>query len=253
MTTLQLQTHIVYGPVRSRRLGKSLGVNLSPIPYKLCPYNCVYCQYGWTRVLSTEAEPYLDDFPRVDELSRALEEFPASLDDLDHITFSGNGEATLHPDFNRAVDLVTDFRDRRAPRARTAILSNAALVDRPEVRHALMRLDRRIMKLDAGDETTWKRLNRAPARITFPALVEGLQALKDYEIQALFLDGPFSNSTPPAVEAWVRLAAELKPLRAQIYTLDRVPADATLLPVSPQRLLEIRDLARAAGLEVEVY
>lgn len=253
MKTLKLQSGMVYGPVGSRRIGLSLGINLSPTTQKLCTFNCVYCHYGWTKILTADPRDFLRELPEVDNLAKELDDYPVDHFLLDHVTFSGNGEATLHPDFSRAVDVVTDFRDRRAPQAKTAILSNSSMVSKPEVRATLLKLDRRIMKLDAGDEETFRKVNRAPSDVRLEDIVSGLKALGEFETQTIFIDGSASNSSESAVNAWLEVMVELKPKGVQIYTLDRPPADNRLVAVSRERMRDIFYQAKKAGLPVTLH
>ncbi|TKJ41843.1 Fe-S oxidoreductase [candidate division LCP-89 bacterium B3_LCP] len=251
--TLKLQTAMVYGPVGSRRIGLSLGVNISPVSEKFCSFNCVYCHYGWTDTLSLDATKHQGKLPGVDDLTRQLEEYKVDRYLLDHITFSGNGEATYHPDFGRAVDIVIEFRDKYVPQSKTAILSNSSMVMKQEVREALKKLDRCIMKLDAGDEVTFRKVNRPPSQLRFEDIIAGLRELKKFETQSIFLDGSVSNSSDEAVDSWIKVMLELKPYSMQIYTLDRAPADDRLQPVSRERMRDIFLKTKKAGLPVNLY
>jgi wyosine [tRNA(Phe)-imidazoG37] synthetase (radical SAM superfamily) len=189
----------------------------------------------------------------LDDLAEALEIYDVDRELLDHITFSGNGEATLHPEFRRAVDVITAFRNRSAPQAKTAILSNSSQVHRPEIREAILKLDRRLMKIDAGDQATFSRVNRPPAQFSFDAMVSGLKALGDFETQTIFVDGSISNSHDSAVKSWLGVMLELKPQAVQIYTLARPPADSELKAVSRERMNAIFLQAKKAGLRVTLY
>lgn len=253
MTILKLQTGLVYGPVGSRRIGLSLGINLSPTTEKLCTFNCVYCHYGWTKILTLDPSSHAALLPQVDDLARELEEYDVDRFLLDHITFSGNGEATMHPDFDRAVDIVTEFRDRCVPQARTAILSNSSMVMKPEVRKALLKLDRRIMKLDAGDEATFRKVNRPPADLKLRDIINGLKVLGDFETQTTFVDGSTSNAGEEAVNRWLEVMLDIKPRGLQIYTLDRAPAEAGLVAVSRDRMRDVFYQTKKAGLRVTLH
>jgi len=253
MANLKLQTGMVYGPVGSRRIGLSLGINLSPFSDKLCTFNCVYCHYGWTKILTLDPEIHKDRLPDVDDLGRQLDEYEVDRFLLDHITFSGNGEATQHPDFSRAVDIITEFRDRCAPQAKTAILSNSSMVTNPKVRQALLKLDRRIMKLDAGDELTFSKINRPPSELKLQDIISGLKKLGDFETQTIFIDGSVTNAGQEAVDAWMKVMLDLKPKNVQIYTLDRPPADTRLKAVDRERMRDIFYQAKKAGLPVSLH
>ena len=253
MTNLKLQTGMVYGPVGSRRIGLSLGVNLSPYTEKLCTFNCVYCHYGWTKILTLDPETHKDKLPDVEDLGRQLEEYEVDRFLLDHITFSGNGEATQHPGFSRAVDIVNDFRNRCVPQAKMAILSNSSMVMKANVRGALLKLDRRIMKLDAGDEDTFRKINRPPSELKLLDIIAGLKELGDFETQTIFIDGSVTNASQEAVEAWMKVMLDLKPKNVQIYTLDRPPADTRLKVVDRDRMRDIFYQAKKAGLPVSLH
>jgi wyosine [tRNA(Phe)-imidazoG37] synthetase (radical SAM superfamily) len=247
------QSGITYGPVRSRRLGRSLGVNILPAGRKVCNFDCRYCQYGWTDpALLAATAP--SDFPGVQEVLDAVGSTLRALPEPPHyVTFSGNGEPTLHPRFGDIVDGVNEVRDRLAPRARTAILSNSSLVMEPRIREALARLDDRIMKLDAGTEGCFARFNRPVGGITLRAIVEGLRLLADTTLQTLLAGGSAGNLEEAEVEAWLLRVAEIRPRRVQLYTLDRDAPDRYLLPATRERLDAVRARVAALGFEAEVF
>ena len=215
---LQLQKHIVYGPVHSRRLGRSLGINLLPCEVKVCTFNCLYCQYGWTDFSCLESASFPNPETVLENVAhalRSLTEPPA------YITFSGNGEPTLHPDFPSIVDGIIAIRDEYAARAKTAILSNASTGHRPPVQRALAKLDVRIMKLDAGDPATLHSYNQPAPGVAYDAILQGLERLADVTVQSLFTAGPAGNDTPENLRAWIEHLKRIGPRRVQIYSLDR--------------------------------
>jgi wyosine [tRNA(Phe)-imidazoG37] synthetase (radical SAM superfamily) len=242
---LQLQDGIIYGPVDSRRLGASLGLNILPVQYKACPFNCAYCQYGFTPSNGYISESDGRDLPSVDDIKTALEDALEEYPSVSYITFSGNGEPTLHPDFSKIVDVVKKIKDNVAPSAKEAILSNSALVHRAETRDALMKLDVRFMKLDAGDENTFRRFNRPHKDISYDQMVNGLKQLEDIYIQTLFAGGEYGNCNDDAVEKWIEKIGEIKPLGCHIYSLDRPSADGRLTLVDREGLLEIKERTEA--------
>ncbi len=253
-TVLPLQKGIIYGPVASRRLGRSLGINLSPTGFKACSYNCVYCHYGWTNVKTCRMECLAQVLPSVAEVEVALG--AALTGDVcpDYITFSGNGEPTLHPEFPELVEVVIRLRDKLAPQAKTCVLSNATALDRPQVVEALSKLDVRIMKLDAGTEETWLAVNRPARELGFDRLLEGLQRLKQWVLQAIFFQGSVTNAAPEQIEQWVKRLGELRPCAAQIYTVDRPAAHGGLERVPAGLLEEVAARAsRATAVPVRVY
>ena len=155
--TIKLQNNVIYGPVHSRRLGSSLGLSTDK---KICNFNCVYCQYGWSKIKASnlaDKSNFINTIVFLDSVEKALFSLSPS---PDYITFSGNGEATLHPDFDTIVEGIIFLRNQFAPDSKTAILSNSTGVVNPNIRKALSKLDERIMKLDCADEQLFKIYNR---------------------------------------------------------------------------------------------
>ena len=220
---MDLQSGLVYGPVRSRRLGMSLGVNLSPPGRKTCNFNCVYCEYGWTDFPVRGAFPAPADV--IDAVDRALAENPQ----VDSITVAGNGEPTLHPGFAPIAEGLFAVRARRAPNAKLALLSNGSTLDRVDVKYSLSRFDTRCMKLDAGDATTFRRVN-APG-IPLARLIADLRQIGRLTLQSMFVrdqEGVIDNTTPRAVAAWLEAVDRVRPENVDIYTLARPPARGSL-------------------------
>lgn len=251
--TIRLQNNIIYGPVNSRRLGSSLGINLLSSERKICNFNCVYCQYDWTTIKRKDlfnAENYQDKQKVIDSVEKALFALsPAP----NYITLSGNGEATLHPDFEFIVDEVINLRDQYAPKSKTAILSNSTGVTKPNIRESIEKLDERIMKLDCGDEHLLKRYNRPVVKITLDEIVNGLKLIKNVTIQTLFSDGPHGNSSPDNLKYWFNRIEEISPVFVQIYTLDRGYPSDKIFPLSVDKLLEIKDILNDIQIDAEVY
>jgi wyosine [tRNA(Phe)-imidazoG37] synthetase (radical SAM superfamily) len=256
---LPLQKGVVYGPVKSRRLGHSLGLNLSPSEIKLCSLNCSYCQYSWTGMLVREAESFRRILPTAkqirESLGPALEKVAAGNTPLDHITFSGNGEPTLHPDFPEIVDIVIELRNSFCSGIRIACLSNSATAGNPKVLAALLKIDEPVMKLDTGSEVIFKRLNRPAQEISFAGIIESLERFKGrLAIQSLFVRGSVDNTTEEALGSYFAALSRIRPGQVQIYTLDRAPADKKLIAVSNELLTEIKTrIEREVNLPVVVY
>jgi wyosine [tRNA(Phe)-imidazoG37] synthetase (radical SAM superfamily) len=245
---MDLQAGVVYGPVQSRRLGRSLGVNLAPVGRKTCNFNCSYCQYGWTDF------PARGEWPAaaavIDAVDRALAECP----DVDHITLAGNGEPTMHPAFAPIAEGLFHVRARRAPQAKLALLSNGSTLNRLDVVYSLARFDERYMKLDAGDATTFRLLN-APS-VTLGRLIADLRSVGHLTLQSMFVrDGEriVDNSTPRAVEAWLGAVDKIRPEAVHLYSLHRAPARASLVPVPALVLQEIADRVSALGIPAQVF
>lgn len=255
---LPLQPGIIYGPVRSRRLGLSLGINLLPTGYKLCSFNCLYCQYGWTSRPTLNPTREIKDLPRPKEvfaaLERSLDQIVSQKSRLDSITFSGNGEPTLHPDLAEIVEGAKSLRDQILPQVKLAILSNSSTVGRREVRAALEMLDLRVMKLDAGSEELVRQLNHPVAPFYLGEIVSGLKQLRDVILQSLFIQGRVTNADPDSVELWLEKVREIQPVLVQVYTLDRFPPETRIWKVNPVTLQWItRQVHWRAGVEAEVY
>ena len=249
--------HIVYGPVKSRRLGRSLGVNLLPTGMKVCNMNCAYCQYGWThgeRRMAHRAtgwpSPARVEAAVMARLKRAADED----EPIDRITVAGHGEPTLHPEFEEVVDRLRTVRDRVAPDIKTAILSNSTTAGWPDVQRALGHLDERYMKLDAGDAVTYARINGPGPSVS--SIVDALAELGGVAIQAMFVTdgtGRVDNTTEHAVADWLQAIDRVKPSHVHIYTIDRQPAAEYLQPAPRQRLREIAEQVRAAGFHADVF
>jgi len=251
---LQLKEAMVYGPVNSRRLGRSLGINLFPLRHKYCSFNCSYCQYGWTDYDAMDRLPS-GSFPDVPAVMAVMEEALVRLapHPPDYLTFSGNGEPTLHPRFPDMVAALGELRDRRAPGSRTAVLSNSSTVMEPRIRGALERLDVRIMKLDAGSPAMLARFNDPAPGIRLDDMVAGLAALGRVTLQALFAGGPAGNLAPEHVVAWRKCVVRIQPQTVQIYTLDRGYPGTGIRPATPVELAEICDSLPGAGVPAQVF
>lgn len=264
---IDLKSNIIYGPVKSRRLRNSLGLNLLPITYKLCSFDCIYCQYGYTNVWTIDAKEYIKDLPTPEQVGTALKSALYKLKErgetLDYITFSGNGEATLHPDFEEIVkvvlDVKNDFYKESHHIPKVTILSNSTMTYKDNVVKALKMLDVIIMKLDAGSSKLLERINHPANPITFDSIIEGLKKLSNLKtppliIQSLFIDGEIKNWDDESISDWIKSIGEIKPLEVQIYSLDRPPADSKLKVVSREILENIsRKLKEETGIKSKIY
>ncbi len=250
---LGLQKGIVYGPIQSRRLGSSLGINLLPAEVKLCAFDCLYCQYGWTGMHTIRASE-ISSLPGVEQVLDAVRKALEFADTYpSYITFSGNGEPTLHPDFPAIVKGVSELRDRYSKGSKTAILSNSATASDERIREALSELDVRIMKLDCGTEELFRRFNRPCEGVDFEAMINGLSSMKDITIQSLFAGGEMGNSKPEDIEAWVEVLSRIKPSMVQIYSLARGYPSRGIEPIGKQALLAISRKAEGAGIKANVF
>lgn len=238
---LPLETETVYGPIVSRRLGVSLGINVLPKTRKLCSFDCVYCHYGRTDCLTMT--PSATDFPTVHEVVRALTSALRGPMRLDTLTFSGTGEPTLHPYFGEIVFEVQRLRDRFCPAARIALFSNSTTLARSEVSAALGQIDLPILKLDAGDVRTFRRVNRPDAAVDFKAILEGLRSTPNLVLQSVLIAGSVTNADETAFEAWMATVKQIRPTQVQIYSTDYPVASPDVQRVPAYRLRELAELA----------
>lgn len=242
---------IIYGPVNSRRLGASLGINLLPTATKRCTFDCAYCHFGWT---AGPPEPS-DVFPSPEQVLTAVEEALAKLlaSPPEFLTFSGNGEPTAHPHFMSIVKGVRALRDRSCPDTKLAVLSNSTRLADVDVRTALDLLDMRIMKLDAGTEAMFRRYSRPLEPITLDDVVSGLSRVRAVTLQTLFTGGIGGNADPEHVTAWIEKVVTVRPLDVQIHTLDRPWPSHELVPLEPAALHAIAARLRRSGSPATVY
>lgn len=220
---------IVFGPIFSRRLGSSLGVNLLPSKGKLCNFDCVYCECGWNKDGIAERV-----FPRLEEVKAALEEKMSKAASegvpVDSITFSGNGEPTMNPDFPEIIDVTLELRDRYFPDAKVSVLSNATLIGRPAVAEALMKVDNPILKIDASSDSLIAQINKPVGRYRLDEVVEAMMKFEGrFVLQTMFLKSPdFDTAEPDALEKWMEIVRKVKPHEIMVYTIDRETPDKSL-------------------------
>lgn len=217
-----LRENTVFGPIRSRRLGNSLGVNLLPEKGKLCNFDCIYCECGWNADGREDRK-----LPSAADVRRALEDKLASCmlegTPIDSITFSGDGEPTLNPDFPQIVDDTLRLRDIYYPAAKVSVLSNATMTGRREVVDALRKVDNPILKIDAPTDALAARINRPCGGYSVDAAVRNLEVFEgDFILQTMFLKSrDFDSSAPEVINPWMEIVRRLKPREIMAYTIDR--------------------------------
>ena len=252
-----LFSEIAYGPIHSRRLGVSLGMELMPLDHKLCTFNCVYCECGWN---SPVAHPQL---PSRAEVAKALEDKLIALQadgtQLDVITFSGNGEPTLHPEFAAIIDDTLLLRDRYQPQAKVSVLSNSTQLGRADVVEALRRCDNRILKLDAGTDTMMRRIDLpVNANLSVAQIEQWLSQFNgDFTLQTCFLRGAHAgqiidNTTPEELNAWYSIVDRLHPKQIMIYVIDRKTPEENLRKISREEMERIAAPLIAKGYQVSI-
>jgi len=250
---------VIFGPVQSRRLGVSLGVNLLPVDRKFCTFNCIYCECGWTY----EDVPGRKALPDRQFVAEKLEEKLKEMASRDHapdaITFAGNGEPTIHPQFPEIMEDVIGLRDKYFPEARVTVLTNSSTLHKPAVFNALKRTGNSILKLDAGTEEMFRLINAPQTGITLGSIVEKMKEFDgDLIIQSLFLRGmvdgkPVDNTKDPEFSRWLELVREIRPKYVMIYPIDRATPNQTLEKVSFNELKEIAGRVEAAGIKAQVF
>ena len=245
---------IVYGPIRSRRLGVSLGMNLMPTTAKLCTFDCVYCECGWNQPVS---HPVLPTREQVREALRAKLSVLES--PLDVITFSGNGEPTLHPDFLGIIQDTCALRDQYCPQAKISVLSNSTQLGRPDVVEALRMCDNRILKLDSAIDATMRLIDKpVNPNLTVEQIAEWLSLFDgDFTLQTCFLRGEYmgqiiDNTTSEERNAWYAMVDRLHPKQVMIYVIDRATPLQTLSKVPKAEMEAIAAPLRAKGIDVIV-
>ncbi len=249
---------IIFGPVKSRRLGISLGVNLLPTDSKVCSFDCIYCECGW----NPKKREKKVELPSRELVRQKMEE---KLTDMienrelpDVITFAGNGEPTLHPEFEGIMDDTIQLRDLLTPKSRIAVLSNATMLHKSAVVRALMKVDDNIQKLDSGIEETIRRMDCPSSNFKLAEVVENLKSFQGKVIiQTMFLRGKFKeqiidNTTEAELEEWIKLIQKIKPSQVMIYTIDRDTPASGLEKIKLDELQEIAERVREIGIEVQV-
>jgi wyosine [tRNA(Phe)-imidazoG37] synthetase (radical SAM superfamily) len=236
---------IVYGPVSSRQLGRSLGVDPLPPPFRVCTYDCVYCTFR-----RLPPGPRGTRWPTPGEIGSALANALPEAGDLDSITLAGHGEPTLHPRFGSLVAEVLSAARHARPGVPVRVVTNGSTIGHEDIRRALDLVDERIVKLDAGGE----RVCRPDASHPLGVAIAALPRLRDLTIQSCFIEGPVDNTDPDSVQEWVDLVAELKPQGVQIYTPLRLECEADVVPAPGWRLDEIAtQLEKYSGIRPSVY
>ncbi len=232
-----IREETVFGPIFSRRLGSSLGINLLPEKGKICNFDCIYCECGWNRdgrddTLLPTAEKVRTD------LERMLQRLQEEATPVDSITFSGDGEPTLNPEFATIIDDTLRLRDRYYPRAKVSVLSNATRVHLPEVFDALRRVDNPIMKIDAPTNELVAKINLPAPGYDLARVVEALKRFGgDFVLQTCMLRSPdFDSSSPEVILPLMDIVRQLRPREWMVYTIDRPTPMQGLQKFSPQEM-----------------
>ncbi|MGD9931751.1 MAG: radical SAM protein [Mangrovibacterium sp.] len=249
---------IIFGPVKSRRLGVSLGVNLLPTDSKVCSFDCIYCECGWTP-RKRESKAKLPTREQVaQKLKEQLQQMKEAGELPDVITFAGNGEPTLHPDFSGIIDDTLALRNQYAPHCRIAVLSNSTTIDREPVFQALLKVEDNILKLDSAIAETVELLDCPMGRFDLQKVIENLARFGPQAIiQTLFVRGSYKgqtidNTTEPELEAWLNALKTIRPRQVMIYTIDRDTPAQGLVKVPLEELNRIAQRVQQEGFDVQV-
>ena len=248
---------IAYGPIHSRRLGTSLGMEIMPLTNKLCTFDCVYCECGWNQPVH---KPVLPTRAEIREaLEAKLQVLQQENVSLDVITFSGNGEPTLHPEFSGIIQDTCALRDRYCPSAKVSVLSNSTQLGRAEVVEALRLCDNRILKLDAATDTMMRRIDQpVNEQLTVATLMQWLRQFNgDFTLQTCFLRGTHNgqildNTTPKELSAWYKAVEELRPKQVMMYVIDRKTPEEHLEKISREEMESIAASLIAKGFNVSI-
>ena len=244
---------LVFGPIHSRRLGSSLGINLLPEKGKLCNFDCIYCECGWNKDGRGDTR-----IPTAEELRIALEAKLRACREggerIDSITFSGDGEPTLNPAFPSIVDITLSLRDRLYPEAQVSVLSNATRLDDPAVFAALRKVDNPILKLDAADDASVRVVNRPQGRYRVADVVAGMRRFEgDFILQTMFLRGPgFDSSAPEVLLPWMDVVRDLHPRKVMVYTLAREAPAQGLEPFTAEQMRTLVRPLLEEGFDIQI-
>ena len=249
----------VFGPVMSRRLGVSLGINLLPVDYKYCTFNCIYCECGWTHEKNSKKHrlPIREEI--FEQLELKLKEMLSTGEAPDNITFAGNGEPTIHPEFAEIIDDTVSLRDSYFPKAEISVLSNSTMLHKKPVFDALYKIENNVLKLDTVKENTYKLLNQPYSQTSLESIIENIKKFDGNQIiQTLFIRGRFNgnfidNTKEEEIIPWLNTLKEIKPKYVMIYPIERDTPASGLEKISKRELDSISKRVVLAGLEVKTY
>jgi wyosine [tRNA(Phe)-imidazoG37] synthetase (radical SAM superfamily) len=253
-----LFNEIIFGPVKSRRLGVSLGINLLPLDSKLCNFDCIYCECGRTFKIAAGQKKFHSRTEVEAALRLKLTQMKIAQTPPDVITYAGNGEPTMHPEFAGIIDDTVALRNEIFPKTRIAVLSNATMIHKEKVRKALSKIEQNILKLDSAVEETIRLINNPPKNFTLSKLIENLLLFEgNCTIQTLFLQGEYNgknvdNTTEFEINSWLNALKIIKPRNIMIYTIDRDTPSPGLKKASIQKLNEIAEYAKLFGFRVDI-
>ncbi len=250
---------IIFGPITSRRLGRSLGINLLPETAKLCSMNCIYCECGWGKAEEMQPSKLLPASEIIPVLTQRFQQMHHDGVKIDSITYAGNGEPTLHPQFAEITQAIIDLRNTYFPRTIITCLSNSTQLHRADVLEALKMIDNPLMKLDAGTQSMFELINKPFANLKLDDICDNLRKFEgNLSIQTLFLRGKLGdvlvdNTQEEEVQAWLGRLVYIDPHKVILYPIDRETPAKCLEKIDKETLTHIAQEVRALGMETEIY
>lgn len=242
---------IVYGPFFSRRLGRSFGINLYQKKLKVCSFDCVYCEAGKTQ--TPTLFPSSNQCTSVDEILLSVEKVLNKPRTFQYLTLSGSGEPTLHPNFPEIIQGIRQITARFRPGLQLALLTNGSKSNTEEFRAVYPLIDKVMIKLDAGDEKTFKAINRPVDGFGFSDLMRGLRQTPGLILQSCLMEGEITNIRGPSYKAWVETLKALDPDEVQIYSIERPTSNNLVREVEPSQLVKIKNELQALGVNAQAY
>ncbi len=248
-----MREETVFGPIHSRRLGRSLGINLLPTKGKICNFDCIYCECGWNRDGRGDTVLPTADKVRTD-LENKLMDLMLAGTRIDSITFSGDGEPTLNPEFARIIDDTLFLRDAYCPDAKVSVLSNASRAHVPEVFEALRKVDNPILKIDAPTDELVARINQPAPGYSLARVVEALEKFEgNFILQTMFLKSKdFDSSSPEVLEGWMKIVRHLHPRKIMVYTIDRPTPEQGLTAFTVDEMTALVKPLLAEGFTIDI-
>lgn len=248
-----LREKTVFGPIHSRRLGSSLGINLLPENGKICTFDCIYCECGWNKdgrddtVIPTAEKVHTD-------LERMLIKLSHDDTPVDSITFSGDGEPTLNPEFPIIIDDTLRLRNQYYPKAKVSVLSNATRIHRPEILAALKRVDNPIMKIDAPTNALAEKINHPVPGYDVASVVEALKGFEgNFVLQTMFLRSEdFDSSAPEVLNGWMDIVRLLSPREIMVYTIDRPTPAQNLQKFTVEEMRNLLEPLLREGFNIQI-
>lgn len=250
---------VIFGPVKSRRFGNSLGINLLPANGKMCTFDCIYCECGWTNLTSPDHGKIPSVETVLSELENKLLRMKEAGNIPDHLTFAGNGEPTIHPGFPEIVDGTIRLRDIYFPACRIAVLSNSSLIRSGRVFEALLKVEANVLKLDTAVEETFRLINGPKTGVTVKEIIDNLKRFNGHlTVQTLFIRGFYKgqkidNTTDQEIGKWLEAIKLIRPESVMIYPIERATPVERLEKISRSELENIALKIQNESIHCDVY